>query len=114
VLEVAVAAARVDDEVGAVHVGVDQHVVDGRAALGREDAVLDAAGLERQHVAGHHPVGRAGVVRADELDPAHVADVEEADLTPGGVGLGDDAFVLHRHVPAAEVDDAGARAAWTS
>ena len=47
-------------------------------------------------------------VPAGDLDLAHVADVEEAGAGPHGLMLEDDAGVLDWHVPAAELDHAGA------
>jgi hypothetical protein len=38
------------------------------------------------------------------LDFAHVADIEETDGVPDRVVLLDDSRILHRHVPAAEID----------
>ena len=42
--------------------------------------------------------------RAAELDLAHVRDVEQAGGGAHRLVLGDHAGVLHRHVPAGEVD----------
>jgi hypothetical protein len=66
-----------------------------------------------------------GIVHADVLngierlgtaneDVAHVADIEDADTGADGHVLGDQAGVLDRHVPAAEIDHLGARLAMDS
>src|SRR5438105_5941823 len=47
-------------------------------------------------------------LRALQVDDAHVRDVEHARGAAHGVVLADLRAVLHRHVPAAEVDHAGA------
>ena len=44
----------------------------------------------------------------DDLDLAHVADVEQPGARPHRHVLVDDAGVLDRHVPAGELDHAGA------
>src|SRR5262249_73501 len=43
-----------------------------------------------------------------ERQPAHVADVEQPGGGPDGLVLVGDARVLHGHVPAGEIDHAGA------
>ena len=45
--------------------------------------------------------------RPANLDLAHVADIEQSDRRPHGVVLVDNARVLDRHVPAAEIDHFG-------
>ncbi len=42
-----------------------------------------------------------------DFDLAHVADIEQADALAHGVVLFKDAGILHRHVPAAEIDHPG-------
>ena len=51
---------------------------------------------------------RAG---AADFDFAHVADVKKAGARADGLVLGDDAGVLQRHIPAAEIDHLCAQAA---
>ncbi len=90
---------------------MDKDVVD-EGALGREQGgvvglpVLEARGVVHGDVL--HGSQRAG---AAELDFAHVAYVEEAHPGPHRHVLGDEAapgaWVLYRHVPAAEVDHLG-------
>ena len=50
-------------------------------------------------------------VRAGDLDLPHVADVEQPGARAHGHVLVDDAGVFDRHVPAAELDHAGAERA---
>src|SRR5262249_13342763 len=106
------------DDLGPVG-GVDDHgvavgpAVDGdvifHAAIGVADqAVADLAVLEGGGVVGVDLLDEGEGVGAGEGQPAHVADVEQAGGGAYGGVLVGDAGVLHRHVPAGEVDHAAA------
>ena len=68
--------------------------------LARDMQLVDVVG---EHVA--QEVARAGAL---EVDDAHVRDVEHAGVAAHRVVLVDLRAVVHRHVPAAEVDHARA------
>ena len=89
----------------AVQVGV----VDGAAGGGGHDRVLRLQRVERLGVVGEHVLQERHGAGAAEDEAPHVGDVEESGAAARGQVLGDDARgVLDRHVPAAEVDHAGA------
>ena len=46
-------------------------------------------------------------LRAVQIDRGHVRHVEHAGARAHGGVFGDRPFVLHRHVPAGEIDEAG-------
>ncbi len=48
-------------------------------------------------------------MRALEIDDTHMRDVEDARSAAYCVVLGDLCAVVHRHIPTAEIDDAGAQ-----
>src|SRR5205823_320944 len=88
----------------------DEHVVADAAPLVGDQAVADLPVLHGGRVVGVDRLDQVEAAGAGEGQPAHVRDVEQ----PGGgahrLVLGDDAGVLHRHLPAGELDHAGAAA----
>ena len=109
-LEILVARARVDDhaEPLVVHV-VDDQVVDHAAGLAQHARVERLARLgELGDVVREQPPQELADAIAAEVDDAHVRDVEHAGVAPHRVVLLDLRAVDDRHVPAAEVDHAGA------
>ena len=69
----------------------------------------DVARDQRLHQGGDRRVVRLGVAagsRQPQPGRAHVGDVEQAGVLAGPAVLGQDAFVLNRHVVAAEADHA--------
>ena len=62
---------------------------------------------ELADIVGQQPLQQRPHSRALEIDDTHVGDVEHAGCAPHGVVLADLRAVLHRHVPPAEVHDAG-------
>ncbi len=89
----------------AVEVGIVHGAARGRG----HDGVLRLQRIERLGVVGEHVLEEGHGAGAAEDEAPHVTDVEEARPAARGQMLGDDARgVLHRHVPAAEVDHAGA------
>ena len=83
---------------------VDDEVVNHAAALVEHQRVLPAADGEFLDVIGEHPVQpRGGTVAAREKLP-HVRNIEDAQRSADGMMFGDDACVLHGHVPTAKAD----------
>ena len=66
------------------------------------------ANREPRGIVARDVLHRLEGVAAGDLDLAHVADVEEPRARSDGLMLVDDARVFDRHVPAAELDHAGA------
>ena len=103
----AVARVHADEEVlgGAP---VDDHVVDDAAGLAAQAAVLRLAVGHLREVVREDAAQRLERLRAAEDDLAHVRDVEQPDAGPDRLVLREDPGVLHRHLPAGELDQAGA------
>ena len=107
---VLVAVAGVDDQEEA-RLGqlVEIGVVDRPAGFVGDEAILGLAGRQRARVVGERAEQEALGARARDLEAAHMGDVEQAGVAPGRQMLLDRAgLVLHRHVPASEVDQLGA------
>ena len=68
-------------------------------------------GLKLGDGVGGDVVGERCRIRAVDFDFAHVADVEQAGGRSHGAVFFEDAGVLQRHVPAAEIDHFGAHPA---
>ena len=84
---------------------VEVRVVHRAAGLGRHHRVLRLQRIESLGVAGEHMLQERDGAGAAEHEAAHVRDVEETASAPRREVLRDDAGgVLHRHLPAAEVD----------
>jgi len=109
-LEVLVARAGVDDHPVplVVHV-VDDQVVDHAAVLAQHARVERLPALrELRHVVREQPAQVVAYARAAKVHHAHVRDVEHAGVAAHRMVLLDLRAVIDRHVPAAEVDHAGA------
>ena len=123
--EVGVLGPGVDDDVeralGGVLGGTADHQVVGDAAVGGQQqgvAVLaalqtdDVPAHQRLHQGGHRTVVGLRVARG-RVQPqegwAHVGDIEQAGVLAGPAVLAQDAFILHRHVVAAERHQLAAR-----
>ena len=115
--EVVVEVLPVLDPVGGIdHEEVRRHVeavevgiVHGAARGSGHDGVLRLQRVERLGVVGEHVLEKGHGAGAAKDEASHVADVEEAGSAACREVLVDDARrVLDRHVPAAEVDHAGA------
>ena len=91
-----------DEEVGALADPVDDQVVDDPAVLVRQQRVLRLAGRELVEVVRERALQQLVGTRPLHLELAHVRDVEDAGVRPDGPVLGDDALVLHGHLPAGE------------
>jgi len=88
---------------------IHDEVVDHAAALIQHAAVERLARrLELRYVVGEQLSEERAHLRALQVDDAHVRDVEHARGAAHRVVLADLRAVLHRHVPATEVDHAGA------
>ena len=103
-------AGAVDDQKQMI-APVDEHqVVDDGAFVGQQQAVALLVHAQADHVHGHQRLQRAGSVGPDELQLAHVRDVEQAGGFAHLLVLGDQAvFVLHRHRIAGKGHHAGAQ-----
>ena len=97
-----------DQEVAAALEAVDDQVVDDAALLVREQRVLGLTDLEPVDVVREHGLEQIACVGAFDLDLAHVRDVEDTAVSAHGAVLGDDALVLHGHLPAGEGHHPGA------
>jgi hypothetical protein len=108
--EILVARAGIDDEPEPLLVEVvDDEIVDDAARLEQQAAVERLAGdAQFRDIVGQQPFEERSNLRAFEIDDAHVRYVEHARIAPHRVMLLDLRAVIDRHVPAAEVDHAGA------
>jgi hypothetical protein len=98
-----------DDAEGGVVQVVDDEVVDHAASLVEHGGVERLAGrLQLVDVVGHQLAQEGFRIRADDVDGAHVGDIEHAAVGAHGMVLLDLRAIVDRHVPAAEIDHAGA------
>ena len=81
---------------------IGDEVVDDPSVLVREQRVLRLTGLELVEVVRQHALQKVAGARPFHLHLAHVRDVEDAGIRPHRAVLGDDALVLHGHLPAGE------------
>ncbi len=103
--EVLVDVRRVDDDAVPVFGElVDDAVVHDAPVVLAGDGVLRLAGHQLADVVSDQLGDGGQCVLADEVDLAHVRDVEQSHAGSHGFVLGEDAFVLDRHVPAAKGD----------
>ena len=70
--------------------------------LVREQRVLGLADLELVDVVREQRLEQLARMGPFDVDLAHVRDVEDAAVLAHGAVLGDDALVLHGHLPAGE------------
>ena len=100
---VGVDAGRVHDQQDVVVAEpVGDQVVDRAAALVQEQRVLRPAGADPVDVVREHALDERDRLGAADLELAHVRDVEDAGVIAHRQVLGDDALVLHRHLPSGE------------
>ncbi len=104
--EVALVVGRVGHRQVAVAVeAVGEQVVQHAAVLAAQHAVLRAANGEPGDVVGEQPLQQLERLRAARLDLAHVRDVEQPARPAHRHVLLAYTGVLHRHLPAGEVDE---------
>jgi hypothetical protein len=84
---------------------VGDQVVDRAAVLVQQQRLLGVAGADAIEVVREHPLGEGQGAGAPQLELPHVRDVEDAGRRSHRLMLGDDALVLHRHLPAGEGND---------
>ena len=87
---------------------VDQDVIDEAAVFVEQTGVVRLAVFEFGGVVGGDEIDQFGGLGTLDLDLTHVADVKQSDGIADGVVLINDAGILHRHIPAAEIDHFGA------
>ncbi len=88
---------------------IDDEVVDHAARLVEHARIQGLAGnLQLVDVVRHQPAQEGADVGALEIDGQHVGNVEQAAAGTHRVVLLDLRTVVHRHVPAAEIDHPGA------
>ena len=84
---------------------VDNQVIDDTAARMAGHGIHGSAITQGAHVIGDQALHGLGGARSAKMDFAHMADVEDAHGAARGLVLLDDAGrVVHRHEPAAKVD----------
>jgi hypothetical protein len=107
---VLVGGAGIDDDApGGVGEVIDDQVVDHAAFRVQHAGVQRLARFDQLgHVVGDEAAQEGLAAGADEVEGQHVGDVEHAGVTAHGVVLLDLGAVIDRHVPAGEVDHAGA------
>ena len=88
---------------------VHQDVVDKAAVFVQQTGVVRLAHFQFRGGVGGHEIDQLLRFRAADIDFAHVADIEQTGGAADGVMLLDQAGILHRHVPAAEIDHLGLR-----
>ena len=103
-------ARGVDDEEEFLRLDlIDVEVVNRAAALVAHERVLALPGLQFADVIGQHAVEEFRRRAAAHHDFAHVRDVEQSGGGAHGVVLLQDAGVMERHFPAAEINQARAQ-----
>ena len=107
--QVLVDVAGVDDQqVFALLKAVEVHVVDDAALLVGDQGVLGLVHIQGKHVAGEDVLQEPDVLRALDVQAAHVADVEDPAVAAAVQVLGHNAGgVLDGHFPSAEVHQSG-------
>ena len=105
VREILLAIGSVDaDEVMSIGELVDDNVIHEGALLGEQGGVLRLPHRETGGIVAGDLLHQVQRLRPANLNFPHVAYVEQARRRAHGQMLGDDAAVLHRHVPAGKVD----------
>ena len=102
IVDVAMLGRAVDDDVEILAAAGRHQIVDDPAVVVEQKRIFGlhvGRGLE---VAGHQPLERRVGAAAVDQQLAHVADVEQAGILAGPQMLGDDAFILDRHLIARE------------
>ena len=98
-----------DEQIDAFGKLVGIEVVNHAAAFVAHQGVLAEAGRQLADVIRQDAIKEARRVRAADSDFAHVGDVEDAGGVADGEMFLDDAGVLDRHFPAAEINQFGAK-----
>ncbi|CAA9514807.1 MAG: hypothetical protein AVDCRST_MAG13-3006 [uncultured Solirubrobacteraceae bacterium] len=98
-----------DGEVLLLAQPVGEEVVQDAPVLPAEHGVLGAADGDLLHVVGEQALQEGGRARPGGPDLPHVRDVEDARRAAHGQVLLADPAVLHRHLPAREGHELGAR-----
>ena len=101
-VQVLLPVARVGNDQQAVRRPVDQEIIDNAAVGPARQGIVGPVWLEPFDVVYRDVVHEGHGVRSGNLDAAHVGDIEQAGFRADRVMFGKDAFVLHRHLPAAE------------
>ena len=111
VLEILILIARIDAE-EVVRVGnfVNQQVIDEGALLGHQPGIMRLPDGEFGRVVARDVLDQIKRALSTNFDLAHVADVEQACGGARGHVFGEDAGILHGHIPAAEVNHPGVQA----
>jgi hypothetical protein len=96
-----------DQQILAIRDSEDVEIVHDPSSLVTHERVLALTHRESLHIIGHDPVqeSRGGFAGDDNL--AHVRDVEHTRRLTHREMFVHDARVLHRHLPAAKVNQAG-------
>jgi len=96
---------RVDDEeVPELPDAIDNQVVDDPTGFIEQKGVLALADSEPVHIVGQHVIQPRRRGRSFSHELTHVRDVEDAELPAHRVVLLDNARILDRHGPTAEID----------
>ena len=107
--EVGLAVRCIDDQEKALRrTLVRNQVVDDPALVVRQQRVLRLAGADPVEVVREQRLQEVTRPRAFDFELAHVRDVEDPAVAAHREVLRDDAFVLHRHLPARERDESRA------
>jgi hypothetical protein len=100
-----------DEEVVVLGSAVDEQVVYERPAVRQKRGVLNSPVRELRHVVRGDSLERREGLRPGDLELAHVRDIKETDALANRAMFLENAGVLHRHLPAAEVDQTRAELA---
>ena len=82
---------------------VYQDVVDKTAVFVEQAEYCAWPMLQPRRIVGGDVIDELESLRTAHLDFAHVADIEQAHRPADGVVFVENAGILHRHVPAAEI-----------
>ena len=88
---------------------IQDDVVEDATVVGEDEAVARAAHGKRLDAEGYEAVHERCGAGAVDADASHVGHVENADVAADGLGLRDDALVLHRHLPSGKGHHTSAR-----
>ncbi len=83
---------------------MDQNVVHETAVLVEQSGILRLTVLQLRNRVRGDEIGQLRGFRPANLDFTHVADVEKAHGIPNRVVFVDEAGILHRHIPSAEIN----------
>ena len=112
--EVLVGIRGVDTDEDAFGVdAVHDDVIDDAATGATQQRVLRLPIAQPVHIVDGEALHRGESARSADFDLSHVADVEEPGVRAHGRVLIENGGVLNRHLPAAEIDEAGAECTMT-